>query len=236
MKLVDELNIFPNAKVERRIPITDFIRQAGLEGNEQKLVENNVKTIFIVGALIEQTTSIRGYEDDVYNYETILVLHIRLKRKESVKIINDYIHKAFPTLIIAIYEYEIYYYVSTALKRLNRLDLNKSVIEDLVIEPILLTDLNLQSFSKVNLKEYYEDLHLYIYKLIIKNIIGFIPKANSNYKAIIMNLHNLKYKQALLKEQLKKEKMRAKKMSIDDELYEVERNIERIINNLQEEN
>lgn len=236
MKLNEELNLFPKAKVERRIPIIDFIKQAGLEGQEKKIVENNLKTIFIIGALIEQSTSIRGYEDDVCNYETILVLHIRLKRKENVKVVNEYIHRAFPTPIIAIYEYESYYYISTALKRLNRVDLNKSVIEDLVIEPILLTDIDLQSFSKVNLKEYYENLHQYIYKLIIKNVVGFIPKNNRDYKVIIKNLHNLEVKQSLLLEQLKNEKMRAKKLNIDDELYEVEKTIDQIIKNLQEEN
>lgn len=131
MNVLNLLNIPTKAQTDRRIYVKDIISRLELNSRDKKIIENTISTIYVKGIINELTTNIWSYTDDTYYYKEIIVFNIILKDYKNINFVNEQLHKVFPNPIIIVYEYNNKYSISTALKRLNKLEKGKTVIEEI---------------------------------------------------------------------------------------------------------
>ena len=210
----------------QRIPIKMLIDQLDISSSDKRIVEKHVASIKLVSILDENTIRIRTYKNESYSYQSIYVLYIELKIDNSLIALSNLIHSAFPEPTILIYKYKDLSYISTANKRINKIDTEKSVIEEIVLVSISQTIdamyLNLEGLTGSNLKEYYKNLVNWVYKLKVVQILGFFPQVDINFRSLTKEYDNLAQDINKLKEQYKTASMLAEKLKIDDEIFDKE--------------
>lgn len=131
MELLERLEI-PLCQPQR-IPIKTLIAQLQLGSSDKKIIEAHIASMKLVSILNEQTIRIRSYKDDEYSYQSIYVFMIELKKDDSITTLSNLIHSAFPEPTILIYQKLNTNYISLAEKRINKVDKDKTVVEEVVL-------------------------------------------------------------------------------------------------------
>ncbi|MEG0958078.1 MAG: DUF4391 domain-containing protein [Erysipelotrichaceae bacterium] len=211
----------------QRIPIKTLIEQLDITSSDKRLVEKHLAVIKLVSILDETTIRIRAYKDENYSYQSIYVLFIELKTDTSIVTLSNIVHSAFPEPTLLIYRLKSSYYISTSSKRINKVDTEKSVIEEVTLEKINpninKSYLSIKELTGSNLKEYYENIVSWVYKLKLFQITNIYPSGEVDFKAIIKDYDKLTQDIDKLKERYKTASMLAEKMRIDDEIYDKEK-------------
>ena len=210
-----------------RIPVKTLIEQIGGDSCCKKLIEKHIASINLVSLLNEQTIRIRSYKDDDYSFQVIYVLDIVLKECDQMTEFTELVHSAFPESTLLLMKYRDDTYISGALKRINKNDNSKTVIEDSVWAK-LPDELNIDVPSTRNLKEYYEFLLRLLYRIKAQNVTGIFPKEDGEFKPMIKQYELLSSHISKLKEEYNTASMRNEKMRIDNALYEKELELNRI--------
>lgn len=213
-----------------RIPITKINEILETDNQTKRFTENHVSSIKLVSILNEDTIKIRSYVDDNYSFQTIYVLEVELKSEESISEVARLIHSAFPESTLIVLNHKEQSYLSGALKRINRLDQTKTVIEDCVTTLITseYNNLNLK-ISVLNLKGLYDYILNTLYKHKAYVITGIIPKSNIDYKKAIKEYEEASSNISRLKKEYNEASMMAEKAKIDDELYKYENLLNEVI-------
>ncbi len=231
MELVETLNLPQIPK--QRIPVKAIVEQLQLSGSDKKLLETHISSIHLISLLNEQTAKIRSYVDENYSFQAIYVFEIVLKQNDSITLLSQLIHSAFPESTLLFMKNNNVNYISGASKRINKLDPNKTVIEELVYAEYVNSLSNeFKNVSGFNLKEYYTNIINYIYKLKIYKIVNFFPQGNHDYREMIKQYDSLNADVNRLKEEYKNARMKAEKLRIDDELYDKELELKNLIKRL----
>ena len=210
-----------------RIPIRTLIDQISGDSRNKKIIERHVTSINLVSLLNEQTIKIRSYKDDDYSFQVIYVLDIVLKECNQMTDFTELVHSAFPESTLLLMEYRSDTYISGALKRINKIDNSKTVIEDSVWAKLPIGfDLDIPSTR--NLKEYYEFILRLIYRFRAQNVTGIFPQEDGEYKTLIKQYELLSSQISKLNDDYSVASMRNEKMRIDNELYLKEQEITRL--------
>ena len=210
-----------------RIPVKTLIEQIGGDSRSKKIIEKHVASINLVSLLNEQTIRIRSYKDDDYSFQVIYVLDIALKECDQMTGLTELIHSAFPESTILLMGYRDDTYVSGALKRINKNDNSKTVIEDSVWVK-LPDELNMDVPSTRNLKEYYEFILRLLYRIKAQNVTGIFPCEDGEFKPLIKQYELLSSQISKLKDEYSSASMRNEKMRIDNELYRKEQELDNL--------
>lgn len=221
----------------QRVPIKTLLEQLQPTADNKKLITERINKIELVSLLNNQTIHIRPYKDDEYSYQVIYVLQIVLKRKDKLAELSCQLHSAFPEPTILIYQCGDTEWISVAPKRINKLDENKTVIEDIVVQEIKNDAhqyLDLSTLSAVNLKEYYLSIVDGIYRIGVYSLTRVFPTNNVDCKNFIKEYLRINARINSLKEQYKKASMKSEKMEIDDEIYDEEQNKNRLLSSVKE--
>lgn len=229
MDIVNELKMPLCHKT--RIPIKTLIDQMGVETRNKKIIECHIASMYLISLLNDQTIKIRSYKDEEFSFQVVYVLEINLKANDQLTEFSELVHSAFPESTFLIMNYKDIHYVSGAYKRINKNDKSKTVIEDSVWAE-LFNDLTITVPSVQNLKEYYEFLMRLIYRIKAQNVTGIFPSIDEDYKEQIKKYETTIGRIGRLKSEYVSASMRNEKMRIDDELYEEERNLERLLDSL----
>jgi len=218
-----------------RIPITKINEILESDNQTKRFLENHVSSIRLASVLNEETIKIRSYFDDNYSFQTIYVLEVELKLEESINEIARLIHSAFPESTLIVLNYKEQSYLSGALKRINRLDQTKTVIEDCVTTLITreYNNLNLK-ISVLNLKGLYDYILNMLYKHKAYVITGIIPKSNIDYKKVIKEYEEAISNINRLKKEYNEASMMAEKARIDNELFDYENRLKKVISKIKE--
>ena len=182
MEILDLFNIPKTAKIEQRVYVKDVVSALELTGKDKLALEKSISTIVLKAVFNEQTTGIWGFESDTYAYKAIYLFYIILKDDSRIRTINEFIHRAFPNPSILIYQIGSKYYLSTALKRINKQDKAKTVIDDIQITDIFLLDdnhialLKHITYSVKDLKQFYENIDYIVSADYLLETTGKIPK------------------------------------------------------------
>ena len=213
-----------------RIPVKELIEQLEADASQRKLLESHIKSMYLVSLLNEKTIRIRSYVDDDYSFHVIYVFEIELKVNNQITDFTNLVHSAFPESTLLILKYKENTYLSGALKRINKVDKNKTVIEDSTWEIVSEDDdIKLLDSSYSNLKELYEGIMKLIYSLNVKSITNVIPKdKNKDYKTLIKQYNSVKTEINRLKEEYSSASMSSEKLKIDNDMYRKEKELERI--------
>ncbi len=199
---------------------------------DKKILETHIASMKLVSILNEQTIRIRPYKDDEYSYQSIYVFYIELKKNDSITTLSNLIHSSFPEPTILIYQKANTNYISLAEKRINKVEKDRTVVEEVVLCKILdnATDkqLSLESISGKDLKEYYSNLVTWLYKLKVLSITNIHPEKDMDFKPLLNQYERLTTEIKKLKEEYRKASMMSEKMRIDDELYDKETELKKI--------
>ena len=218
MELLDYFKLPEQAKLNQRIYVKDIVAVLEATGSEKALFEKSINTIHLVGILNEQTSGIWKYEDESYLYQEIQIFMVNLKDNSKIKQLNEEIQKVFPNPIIVIYKFQDKYLLSTALKRRNKLDNTKSVVDSIQTTDWFKLDsmhdelLSKIDYKKRNLKDFYESIDYILsaeYVSLITNkvpeVIDFTIKAKS-----IMIQELLEKKNQLIQQEKEESSMQGK--------------------------
>ena len=141
---------------QQRIPVKTLIAQLQPGSADKKILETHIASMKLVSILNEQTIRVRSYKDDEYSYQSIYVFYIELKKDDSITALSNLIHSAFPEPTILIYQKANTNYISLAEKRINKVEKDKTVVEEVVLCKISdsVTDkqISLKSISGKDLK------------------------------------------------------------------------------------
>lgn len=230
MELLERLEI-PLCQPQR-IPVKTLIAQLQPSSSDKKIIETHIASMKLVSILNEQTIRIRPYKDDEYSYQSIYVFYIELKKDDSITTLSNLIHSAFPEPTVLIYQKVNTNYISLAEKRINKVEKDKTVVEEVVLCKISdkATDsqISLISISGKDLREYYSNLVTWLYKLKVLSITNIYPEKDMDFKPLLNQYERLTTEVKKLKEEYKKASMMSEKMKIDDDLYDKEMELKQI--------
>ena len=233
MSVLDSLNI-PTIPPQR-VPIKTLVEQLQPSPDNRRLIMDAVGRIDLVSLLNDQTIHIRPYKDDEYSYQAIYVLQIALKKEERLTDLSIQLHSAFPEPTILLLNHGEKEWVSVVLKRINKLDQTRTVIDDIVVQQLNSETnqyVNFNNITAIDLKDYYLKIVQLVYKIGVYNVIHVFPKKYMDYKSVIKEYQQITVNISNLKNQYKKATMKSEKMKIDDQIYDEEIKQKRILKEL----
>lgn len=130
-KIYDLLCVPKNSRLKSRIAFNQIFKAFSLTIKEQKEISNNIDKIYLIAEVNSRTCNYHSVKNDEYVYETIQYIYIELTKKDNIEWLDEMFHKIFPNPIIIIYSIDNEIAFSTSLKRLNKVENNKVVIENI---------------------------------------------------------------------------------------------------------
>lgn len=237
MEILEKLNIHITQPLSQRIPVKTIEEQLEADNKDKKLLESHIAKIYLSAILDENSTHIRSYVDDEFVYESIYVLNIELKKDDNLAEVNRLIHSTFPNPTIIVYSLRDKSIISTALKRVNKLDKTKTVIENIVISEVTYSNNLLPVF--INLKEidtlyrYYLSFTNCLRRIFVYNKTNILATVDADYNEWIKRYNAINTEINKLNEDYKKANMLAEKMKIDDAIYDKEEQLEKLKKEIQ---
>lgn len=233
MNILELFNIPNKAQINRKIFIKDILNRLELSSRDKRIFEKNISNIYVKGILNESTTNIWSYVDDTYYYKEIIIFYITLKDITKVSFINEQLQKVFPNPIFIFYEFNNKYAISIALKRLNKLEKGKTVIEEIQLSNFFELDdkhiqlLNKHSYDFNNLKNYYENFNNLVATEEIVNLTGIVPTTiDETIKTKSIKLKKLLKQKKELLETYKEADSMQERMTIHMKIKEIEKLLE----------
>ena len=235
MEILDYFKLPKKAIIDQRIYVKDLIQFAEAVGPTKTMIEKSIDTIHLVGILTEDTSSIWKYEDESYLYEEIELIKVDLKDDSKIKQLNEEIQRVFPNPVIVVYEYKEIYLLSTALKRKNKLDNKKSVIDSITTTQWFKLDsmhndlLSKINYDKKNLKEFYEQIDYILSAEYVALITNKVPEViDFTIKAKSLMIQELLARKKELEEQEKEESSMQGKMQCHMQIKAIEDKLKKI--------
>ena len=151
-KIYDLLCVPRNSRIKSRIAFNQIFKAFSLTTKEQKEISNNVDKIYLIGEVNSRNCNYQPVNNDEYVYETIQYIYIELNKKDNIEWLDEMFHRIFPNPIIIIYSINEEIAYSTSLKRLNKVENNKIVIEN-----IYNTTFNIQEYFYSKVKDIMND-------------------------------------------------------------------------------
>ena len=235
MEILDYFKLPNRAKLDQRIYVKDLIHFAEATGPAKTMIEKSIDTMHLVGIITEDTSKIWKYEDDSYLYEEIEIINVVLKDNSKVKQLNEEIQRVFPNPVVVIYKYQDKYLLSTALKRKNKLDDKKSVIDSIQTTDWFKLDsmhdelLSKINYEKNNLKEFYEQIDYILSAEYVALITNNVPEQiDFTIKSKSIMIQELLVKKKELIEQEKEESSMQGKMQCHMQIKQIEEMLEKM--------
>jgi len=235
MEILDYFKLPNRAKLDQRIYVKDLIHFAEATGPTKTMIEKSIDTMHLVGIITEDTSKIWKYEDDSYLYEEIEIINVVLKDNSKVKQLNEEIQRVFPNPVVVIYKYQDKYLLSTALKRKNKLDDKKSVIDSIqTTDWFKLDSMHDELLSKINyeknsLKEFYEQIDYILSAEYVALITNNVPEQiDFTIKSKSIMIQELLVKKKELIEQEKEESSMQGKMQCHMQIKQIEEMLEKM--------
>lgn len=233
MSIIELFKIPTKAQTDRRIYLKDILSRLELNSRDKQSFEKTVGTIHVKGILNESTSNIWSYVDDAYYYKEIILFYVVLKDITKVAFVNEQLHRVFPNPIVIIYEFKNKYAISTALKRLNKLEKGKTVIEEIQLSDFFELDdkhiqlLNKHSYDHNNLKSYYEGVNNIVATEKLVDLTGVVPEViDETAKAKSTKIKQLIKQKKELEEAYKEADSMQEKMRIHMMIKEIENELE----------
>lgn len=129
MELKDILDLPKKSIVNKKMPKNQF--QKMIEKKEFDILTSDVEAIYIYSVLNKATTNIMPLKNDDYNISEIMVINIELRNKNNIKNIKRIFHNSIPNPIILVLSYEDSIDLSVAMKRLNKHDDMKVIMDEI---------------------------------------------------------------------------------------------------------
>lgn len=235
MEIIEYFKLPEKAKASQRLYVNQIVEQANATGNDKKLLEKSIKNFYLVGVLSEDTCGLWSVKNDEYFYEMVLIFHVIVKDESKIKSLNELLQKTFPNPTIIVYQNGSEFMFSTAMKRLNKVEKDKTVIDSLQTTEWFTLDelhkelLNRINFNKRDLKDFYESVDYIISAEYLTKLNGKVPEIiDYSIKAKSGMVQRLLEEKSKYIEQEKEESSMQGKMQCHMKIKEINEKIERV--------
>lgn len=92
--------------------------------------------------------------------------------------------------------------------------------------------INLSHLSAIDLKNYYLQIVILVYKISVYNVVHVFPQQDLDYKSVIKQYQQINTNINNLEEKYKKASMKSEQMDIDDRIYDEEMKKKELINRI----
>jgi len=148
-----------------------FLKNFDLLTKEKKAINQDINEMQLFASITEESSNIIPFINDNETYENIFIISISINTKDADKsdFVSGIIQKYFPYHCLVFINDEDEFKVSAALKRINKSDMSKRVIEEEIITPKLsllykndiqksfYNQVHFMQVDKTNLKTLYKD-------------------------------------------------------------------------------
>lgn len=227
----------PQLSNNNRIPVKQLIEIGGFTGSEKRIIEKSIAMFQIKAIINEHSSSIWAYKDEIHNYEEVQIFLVELKTTNDLTRLNELLHNLFPNPCLFVYQIGEKYTLSTALKRINKIDLSKSVIESIELSNLFALDekhislLNKFTDKVEDLKQYYYLLNNIVAAEEVLNLTGNVPsEINESIKLLAHKIKNLIKQKKELESQLREADSMQEKMTIHMNIKKLDNELGRYIN------
>ena len=182
MDILEYFKLPSMAKIKQRVFTKDIVAALDAQGSEKSVLEKSIASVYLEGIINEETTGLWNYEEGNYVYQEVQLFRILLKDKSKVKTLNELIQRVFPNPIIVIYEYGVEFLLSTAMKRLHKVEKGKMVVDSIqTTDWFRLDQQHVQLLSKIqlnqkNLRVFYESIDFILSAEYIVKVMGVVPE------------------------------------------------------------
>ena len=175
MDIFEHLELNSIAPVNRKIDKKAFYEQGNFNKNEKKLFIESIEKVEVSYILNSRNINIPSYEDETVSYQSIMFITVLLRSTGQEDSIVKMINELIPNPAVVFFKYDNEVSLFTALKRLNKADNNKVVIEEINstewislnnIEPEqreFISSIKLSNLTYSNFYEFYKRIHESIY-------------------------------------------------------------------------
>lgn len=215
--LINRLEIPPRTVLNRKIPKKAFFTQADLSPSEKELFTSQIKGIYLLSVMNQQSTNIPIYQDEEFHYAEVVWIYIELRTSKDLNKIIGAVHKSIPNPVVLILEsLEAQILLSTSHKRLNKNDKTKVVVDQPIITAWFKPEEDVAAYSKLldslvvsnlffeNLYSIYEDIHQWLICEEVVQLFGTLPASKEQREEAINILSGVQ-RQLKKVEQLKLE-------------------------------
>ena len=217
--ILDEFGLPEKAKVNKIIPKKTIYENSELKKSEQELIKDSIEKIIWEYSLKESNINIEKYADNGYEYIEVEFFTVIMRTEKNYREIGEILQKTIPYPMVIIFEFKEKIALNCAMKRVNKQDNTKMIIE----ENIISEDINVNKISE-NFYKLLEEIN--IKKLSFKNFYEFYKGIYD--KIVLYNLSCVTGKYDEMQD--------SKKAQENIELYkEIEGNIEVIKNKMKKE-
>ena len=248
MKVIEYFNLPKLASQNRRIPVQTLVDVHELNKPEELMLRDHIQSIYLIGVLNEQTVHLKAQQDEKMLYEEIQILSVNLRDNKKVQTLDEALHSYFPNPTLIVYQFQLNFMFSTALKHLHQSIEERSVVDerytsyfsDLGDEENMyfLNTLNLNDMKVRNLKDLYNRYSQLIYQQRLIKITETYPRNDIEpeiLKSKLSQIENLQSKLNTLKEEAKSSKMMRSKMenhmqqkTIEDEINQITKSLKEV--------
>lgn len=233
MQIIELFKIPSKAQVDRRIYVKDILNNLELSSRDKQYFEKSVATVRLKGVLNESTQELWSYVDENYYYKEIDIFYVVLKDSSKISFVNEQLQKVFPNPVVIFYEFGNKYAISTALKRLSKLEKGKTVIEEIQLSDFFELDdkhiqlLNKHSYEFSNLKTYYEEFNNLVATEELVDLTGMVPEViDETSKAKSTKIKQLLRQKKELEDAYKEADSMQERMTIHMKIKEIECKLE----------
>jgi hypothetical protein len=245
MKILDEMDIPKSCKIGITITKTNFYNATNFTSKDKSIFQNNIKKIKLCYSLKEDNIRITQYKDKVRNYEEIEIIHISLKKINSLNRIADIIFRTIPYPSILIFQNQNNIQLFVAHKKEHLSDKNKTTVEDIIstdlidldnlddIDKKLFKSLQLDNLSFSHFYKFYSDIvdNINIYnasKTVGKDLSVSIKMSPNEIKAIKDEIENIANEIKLKRTQINKETQFNKQTELNIQIHELKEEKKRL--------
>lgn len=192
----DLLGFEKSTIANKRLPKNAFYNTLDLSKKEEKILKEDIDNIYLLAVYNKNTINIELYLDDEINCTEIDWIFVTLNKGKKYKSVLELIHKLIPNQTIVVLSDEDYICFSTTIKRLNKVEEGKVVVDKIITSPWMdieylsseektfIESIKVKKAQYKNLKETHEALYAAI------ELTEAIEKVNM-YPKIIENLKEL---------------------------------------------
>lgn len=193
MELREILDLPKKSIINKKTPKNQF--QKMIEKKDFDILTSDVEGIYIQAILNKTTTNILPFINDEFNVSEIMILKIELRSKNNIKSIKKIFHNVIPNPIVLVLSYRDSIELSLAMKRLNKQDNMKIVVDEIYssdfinledlkdYESKFLEFIKITNLPQINLYELYKSIENHIVATKLFAYVG-------NYIADSSNIEN----------------------------------------------
>lgn len=219
-----------------------------LRKEEKSILKDEINSIYFEYSLKPSLLNISSYEDKDVRYEEIEIFKVNINNENKYVKVCELLQKYIQYPMLIIVEHNNFIKINLAVKKINKIDRNKLMIEEMIYTEWIDKD-NLKSkeisfFNSLSISNCNTNNLFTIYKDYINCVKNFITSKYSNeFKIksieevsnnieVLDKINNLENEADILKKNIKKESNMGTKVEVNIKIKKIEKQIESLKNNL----